>query len=210
MTGQALKAGRNPDAHFKMLMEMHARHADVAPALDGLCATIAEKGIRMGSHDDTTKHDRAEWRARGVYVAEFPETLEAAEAAHNNGDRVILGAPNVVRGGSHKGNASAIDLIAFGLCDAIASDYHYPSLRRAAFLIAKSGILPLEKAWALVSSGPASVLGLSDRGTLEIGKRADIVFIDKSTERVAATMANGRFSYMSGAIAERFFAGAQI
>ena len=106
-------------------------------------------GITLGSHDDNSAEGRAAWRARGARISEFPETLEAAEAARAGGDFIILGSPNVVRGGSHKGNASAIELIAMGLCDALASDYHYPSPRRAALMLAKSGLLPLEQAWAL-------------------------------------------------------------
>ncbi|MBO9447165.1 alpha-D-ribose 1-methylphosphonate 5-triphosphate diphosphatase [Ruegeria sp. R14_0] len=204
LTGQALKAGRNPDKHFEMLLSMHARRDEVPAALDALCATLADLGVRMGSHDDATAETRADWRARGARIAEFPETLEAADAARSSGDHVILGSPNVVRGGSHKGNVSALDLIAMGLCDALASDYHYPSPRRAALMLAKSGLLDLAGAWALVSSGPARVLGLTDRGDLSVGKRADIVILDAATKRVAATLAGGRVSFMSGDIAARF------
>ncbi|CUH45635.1 alpha-D-ribose 1-methylphosphonate 5-triphosphate diphosphatase [Ruegeria atlantica] len=204
LTGQALKAGRNPDAHFEMLLSMHARRDDVPAALDTLCTALAEQGVRMGSHDDATAQTRADWRARGAQIAEFPETLEAAEAARAAGDHVILGSPNVVRGGSHKGNVSALDLITMGLCDALASDYHYPSPRRAALMLAKSGLLDLAMAWALVSSGPARVLGLQDRGTLAPGQRADMVILDARSHRVAATLAGGRVSFMSGDIAARF------
>lgn len=204
LTGQALKAGRNPDAHFEMLLSMHARRDDVPAALDTLCESLAEQGVRMGSHDDATAETRADWRARGAQIAEFPETLEAAEAARAAGDHVILGSPNVVRGGSHKGNVSALDLITMGLCDALASDYHYPSPRRAALMLAKSGLLDLAMAWALVSSGPARVLGLQDRGTLAPGQRADMVILDARSHRVAATLAGGRVSFMSGDIAARF------
>lgn len=207
MVGQALKAGRNPEDHFRHLLELHAKKDAVPGALDALCTRLLGAGVRLGSHDDATSEARAAAHARGVYVAEFPETLVAAEAAKAAGDQVVLGAPNVVRGGSHKGNVSAIDLISLGLCDAIASDYHYPSPRRAALLVAKSGIAPLADAWRLVSAGPAAVLGLEDRGTLEAGKRADIVILDGQTDRVAATLVAGRFSYLSGAIADRFFGG---
>ncbi len=206
LTGQALKAGRNPDAHFEMLLSMHARSEEVPAALDTLCAELTQSGVRLGSHDDATPETRAKWRTRGVSIAEFPETLAAAEAARAAGDHIILGSPNVVRGGSHKGNASALDLIAMGLCDALASDYHYPSPRRAALMLAKSGLLDFANAWALVSSGPARVLDLSDRGTLAPGQRADIVILDAKTHRVAATFAGGRVSHMSGDIAARFFA----
>jgi len=205
LTGQALKAGRNPEKHFEMLLEMHRRSPEVPTALEALCASLAAQGLRIGSHDDHTAQDRATWRARGALISEFPETLEAAEAARAGGDHIILGAPNVVRGGSHKGNASALDLIAMGLCDALASDYHYPSPRRAALMLARSGLLDLAGAWALVSSGPADLLGLADRGDFTLGMRADLVILDKVSERVAATVSGGRVSYMSGEVATRFF-----
>jgi len=206
LTGQALKAGRNPDVHFEMLLSMHARRDEVPAALNDLCTTLSAQGVRMGSHDDATAQTRAEWRGRGAQIAEFPETLEAAEAARSAGDHIILGSPNVVRGGSHKGNASALDLIAMGYCDALASDYHYPSPRRAALMLAKSGVVDMAGAWALVSSGPARVLGLKDRGSLTPGQRADLVILDAETHRVAATLAGGRVSYMAGDIATRFLA----
>ena len=96
------------------------------------------------------------------------------------------------------------ELIAMGLCDALASDYHYPSPRRAALMLAKTGLLDLAGAWALISSGPARVLDMQDRGTLAPGKRADLVILDADTHRVAATLAGGRISYMSGDVAARF------
>jgi alpha-D-ribose 1-methylphosphonate 5-triphosphate diphosphatase len=206
MVAQALKAGRNPDAHLKLMQELHGNSHAVPAALDDLCRTLAAMGIQMGSHDDTTAQGRADWRARGVQVAEFPETLEAAEAAAEAGDLVVLGSPNVVRGGSHNGNVSAVDLITMGIGAALASDYHYPSPRRAAFMLADSGVLPLQDAWRLVSAGPAGVLGLADRGDLSLGKRADLVVLDAKTRRVAMTMSGGRVSYMSGDIALRFTA----
>lgn len=204
LVGQALKAGRNPEVHWQMLQDMHARSDEVPAALNAICAELGTMGVRLGSHDDQNAAMRAEWRDRGVRISEFPETLEAAEAARAGGDHIILGSPNVVRGGSHKGNVSAVELIAMGLCDAIASDYHYPSPRRAALMLARSGLLDLAGAWDLVSKGPAGVLGLSDRGQLAPGKRADVVILEKDNQRVAATLSGGRVSYMSGDIAARF------
>ena len=206
LTGQALKAGRNPERHFEMLMELHARTGEVPAALDALCARLAAQGVRMGSHDDHGAADRAAWRARGVAIAEFPETLAAAEAARAGGDAIVMGAPNLVRGGSHKGNVSALDLVAMGLCDALASDYHYPSPRRAALMLARTGVLDFEAAWDLVSAGPARVLGLEDRGTLTPGKRADFIVLEEETQRIAAVFAGGRVAYMAGETAARFLA----
>lgn len=204
MTGQALKAGRSPEAHFEMLMALHAGSPEVPAALDDLCRVLRQQGVRMGSHDDQTAQNRLDWRARGVTIAEFPETVQAARAARAGGDSIVLGAPNVMRGGSHKRNVSAAELIGVGFCDALASDYHYPSPRRAALKLAGQGMTDFAGAWDLVSRGPAQVLGLGDRGTLEAGKRADLVILEGDTHRVAATLAAGRISYMTGNVASRF------
>lgn len=204
LVSQALKARRSPEKHLAMMQAMEARSDEVPAALDALCARLAAQGVAMGSHDDTTAQGRATWAARGVNVAEFPETLEAAEAAATNGGIVVMGSPNVVRGGSHNLNVSAVDLIAMGYCDALASDYHYPSARRAALMLWQNGMRDLGDAWALVSAGPAAVLGLTDRGVLEPGKRADIVVLERESLRVAATFVQGRVSHMSGDIAARF------
>lgn len=203
LTGQALKAARNPETHFQMLLDLHRQSDAVDAALDTLCPTLRAQGVRFGSHDDHTAVQRRAWHDRGARVAEFPETAAAAEAAQALGDKVVLGAPNLVRGGSHKGNASALDLISMGLCDALASDYHYPSPRRAALMLVRTGVLGWAEAWEMISSGPASVLGLTDRGRLAPGLRADIVVLD-AADRVAATLSGGRVSYMSGDVAGRF------
>lgn len=196
LTGQALKSGRSPDAHLKLLQTLHEQGSEVPKALAGLAGRLRERGVLLGSHDEQTAVARAEWRAMGVTLSEFPETEEAAKAAAEAGDPVILGAPNVVRGGSHSGNVSAAALIAEGIGDALASDYHYPAPRQAALVLG---------AWGLVSSGPAKVLGLTDRGELSPGKRADLVVL-ASDGRVGATIAGGRVTYLAGEVAARFLA----
>ncbi len=204
LTGQALRIGRNPEKHLAYMQGLHARHGEVAEALDRLCAALIVSGVCLGSHDDRTADERAIWRGRGVQIAEFPEQIEAVDAAFAHGDPVIMGAPNVVRGGSHNGNASAVERVIMGQVDVLASDYYYPSLRRAAFLLADSGVSDLAGAWALVSSGPAKLLGLDDRGTLAPGKRADLVVFDAESHAVCATICGGQVSYMSGEVAARF------
>jgi len=188
------------------MQALHARMPEVPAALEQLVSGLATDGVRMGSHDDNGADQRETWHAMGVRIAEFPETAKAAETAVRQGDPVILGAPNVVRGGSHNGNVSAIDLVAKGHCTALASDYHYPSLRRAAFLLADAGLTDLAGAWSLLSSGPARILGFGDRGTLAPGQRADLVIADARTRDVCATVAGGRFSYLRGDAADRFLA----
>jgi alpha-D-ribose 1-methylphosphonate 5-triphosphate diphosphatase len=204
LTGQALRIGKNPERHLADMQALHARMEEVPAALDALAPALAADGVITGSHDDRTAADRRAWHDRGVRLAEFPETVEAAEAARALGDGVILGAPNAVRGGSHNGNVSAVDLVAMGLCDALASDYHYPSLRRAAFLLADGGICDLAGAWRLISAGPARLLGLADRGTLAPGQRADLVILDAATRDVCATLSAGRVTFLRGAAAARF------
>lgn len=204
LTGQALKAGRNPETHHALLQSMHDRRGEVPEAVAALASRLAARGLFLGSHDDHTATDRETWRARGARLSEFPETREAALAAHEAGDAVVLGAPNVVRGASHKGNASATDLLREGIGDAIASDYHYPAMRQAVSKLVADGVLLFEDAWKLVSEGPARVLGMADRGRIETGKRADLVVMDPQTGRIGASFVAGRIAYMAGPIAMRF------
>jgi len=206
LTGQALKAGRSPEAHLALLQELHGRLPEVADRLAALAARLRARGVRLGSHDDRAPKDRRATHALGAQIAEFPETVEAARTARALGDAVVMGAPNLVRGGSHKGNAGAREMVAMGLVDALASDYHAPSLARAAFCLVDAGICDLAGAWALVSSGPARIMGLADRGRLAEGARADLAVIERDTRRIGATIAGGRISYLTGAAAARFLA----
>ncbi len=205
LTGTALKSGRSPEALLKLMHALHGRRDEMPEAMDGLAARLRARGVRMGSHDDRSAEERTTWAARGVNIAEFPETREAAEAARAGGDGIVMGAPNVMRGSSHNGNVAAHELVAMGLCDALASDYHYPSLRRAALFLVSAGVCDLATAWGLISAGPARLLGLEDRGVLAPGKRADFVVLDAGTMQIAATVCNGRFSYLSGDVGARFF-----
>lgn len=203
LTGQALKAGRAPDAHARLLSSLHANRDRLATVLPDVAARLAAWGVRMGSHDDHTAADRARFRALGADLCEFPETPEAARAAKQAGEPVIMGAPNVVRGASHSGKVSAEALIEAGLVDALVSDYHYPTLARAALKLAPR--LGWPAAWGLISSGPARVMGWSDRGRITVGARADLVILD-GRGMICGTIAGGRVSYLSGALAARMLA----
>lgn len=201
MTGQALKGGRSPEAHLELMKALHANGSKVGTALTGLTERLTARGVIVGSHDDDTPEGRDWFRKIGARVAEFPETMDTAQAARDAGDPIILGAPNVVRGGSHAGKVSAGDLVEAGLCDALASDYHYPAPRLAALTLAER--IGFDKAWSLVSAGPAKLLGLADRGRIEDGLRADFIVLD-GRNRVAATFVAGRPAYMAGDIVTRF------
>ena len=145
---------------------------------------------------------RAGFRAQGVGIAEFPVNEETAREAAKAGDFIVFGAPNVVRGGSHTGWTKASDMIAKGLCSVLASDYYYPAQLLAAFRLADDGVLPLAKAWDLISAAPARAAGLADRGVLAAGKRADIILVDDEMPlrpRVVAVIAGGRLVHLTEA-----------
>ena len=200
LTGQALKSGRNPEAHLALLKQMHDAHDQVPAALLRLRALLRAQTI-LGSHDDRSAQQRQIWAQMGVSICEFPETYEVAKQAHTLGSPVIMGAPNLLRGGSHKGNIGVSTLLAEGLCDALASDYHYPSLCQAALSLEAD--IGIAKAWALVSSRPAQILGLNDRGHLAIGQRADMVVLEGRSRAVEGTFAQGRAVHLTGSLAAR-------
>ncbi|MEX3014405.1 alpha-D-ribose 1-methylphosphonate 5-triphosphate diphosphatase [Gymnodinialimonas hymeniacidonis] len=206
LVGQALKSGRSPEDHMALLTRLHEQTPAALQALPDLTAWMAERGIKIGSHDDATPEGRAEFRAMGATIAEFPETRAAAVAAKAAGDAVIMGAPNVVRGGSHDGKIAATELIADGLVDALVSDYHYPAPHRAALALWGKG-MALHDAWALISGGPAQVMGWTDRGTIEAGKRADLIVMEAKTHRIEGVFCAGRAAHLSGAFAARLIGG---
>jgi alpha-D-ribose 1-methylphosphonate 5-triphosphate diphosphatase len=140
--------------------------------LAGMCAMHR---LPTASHDDATIAHVEEAVGFGLTIAEFPTTSEAAMAARGRGMAVVMGAPNVVRGGSHSGNVSASDLAAAGLLDILSSDYVPFSLLHSAFLLHRTVGMSLPEAVSKVSAGPARAVGLVDRGEIAVGKRADLI-----------------------------------
>jgi alpha-D-ribose 1-methylphosphonate 5-triphosphate diphosphatase len=133
-------------------------------------------GIAFASHDDATEDHVAESVADGVSIAEFPTTLTAAKKSHAAGLAVLMGAPNVVRGGSHSGNVAAADLACAGCLDVLSSDYVPGALIHAAFLLPSlAENVSLPAAIAMVSRTPARAAHLNDRGDIAVGQRADLV-----------------------------------
>ncbi|MCC7426565.1 MAG: alpha-D-ribose 1-methylphosphonate 5-triphosphate diphosphatase [Alphaproteobacteria bacterium] len=181
---------------FRSLAEgMLARAPEVPAAIERMAAAGRAAGIPMASHDDADAPARIQWRARGCTICEFPTTEGAAREAHAQGETVVMGSPNVVRGASHIGWITAADMVAAGLCDVLTSDYFYPALLQAPFRLAERGILPLGRAWALVSANAARAAGLADRGAIAPGQRADLVLVDDrgpGDPRIAATLVAGQ------------------
>ena len=201
------RAGMRMDA-FRAMANAVASRADAVPAgLERIAATARRAGLPMASHDDDSIAVRDVYRSHGARICEFPMAEEVARAAVAAGDFVAMGCPNVVRGGSHLGWASAARLAEGGICTVLTSDYYYPAMLRAAFVLAERGVLDLARAWGLISENPARAGGLTDRGTIEAGKRADLVVVDPATSRAVATIAAGRIAYLTAAGSERLSAG---
>ena len=152
-------------------------------------------GVTLASHDDATLEHVGEAIEQGVRLAEFPTSIEAARASHDAGLSVLMGAPNLVRGGSHSGNIAARDLAEAGILDVLSSDYIPFSLLHATFVLADQvEAISLPEAIAMVTSTPARTVGLGDRGKIEAGRRADLVRVrvDKGIPVVRAVWREGR------------------
>ncbi|WP_420346577.1 alpha-D-ribose 1-methylphosphonate 5-triphosphate diphosphatase [Pelagibius sp.] len=174
----ALRAGMTREQYLAEVEAVGRRAPEVPAKIRKVAELAGSHGAVMLSHDESTPGERALHRGLGMSVCEFPLAPEVASDAVASGEHVIMGGPNVIRGGSHTGAMSAEDAIRDGLCTVLASDYYYPSLLHAAERLVGRGVLSLPEAWSLVSGNPAEAMGLHDRGTLEIGARADVTVVD--------------------------------
>lgn len=148
------------------------------PHRRAIAAACKDLGIVLASHDDATRAHVEEAETLGIDVAEFPTTIEAAKASRQAGMAILMGGPNVVRGGSHSGNVSARALAELDLLDILSSDYIPFSMLQSAFSLAENveGV-SLPKAIQLVTKRPAEAGGFTDRGEIAVGKRADFVHL---------------------------------
>lgn len=174
---------------------LQARRDEWGPSRARLAEIAAGKGVPMASHDDDTPTFRREMQGLGCTLSEFPVDAATARAARELGNPVILGAPNILRGGSHCGRLNAADAVGDGLGTVLTSDYFYPALLLSAFRLARDGVCALADAWGLLSWNPADAVGLTDRGRIARGLRADLVLVDDrlpDCPRVQATFVNGK------------------
>ncbi|ETX27744.1 alpha-D-ribose 1-methylphosphonate 5-triphosphate diphosphatase [Roseivivax isoporae] len=177
--------------HLATLRGLQARFGQAHEA--GAVAAAGRLGAVLASHDDTTAEQVAVSAGYGVQLAEFPTTEEAAHACHENGIRVMMGAPNLIRGGSHSGNVAAEALAKADRLDILSSDYIPSSLMLGAFRLgALWGDLP--RGIRTVTAAPAAAAGLTDRGTIAAGARADVVRVGRldDTPMVRGVWAQGR------------------
>lgn len=161
------------EAFVEKCRESHEKYSDlnrreVFSALEG-------RDVILASHDDTTLEHVEQAHAEGVGISEFPTTMLAAQAARDRQMVIVAGAPNLVLGRSHSGNVAAEELAQNGLVDVLSSDYAPSSLLYGAFLLEKKAATPLHEAVRTVTLNPARLVGLKDRGSIECGKRADLI-----------------------------------
>lgn len=186
------------EADFVALVDrVWDRRDEVEASIARLAEAGGRAGIAMMSHDDRTPEERRAFRALGCRIAEFPMTEDTAREAVLAGEATVFGAPNVVRGGSHTGCPAAAEMASRGLASILASDYYYPAMAEAPFRLERDGILPLAKAWDLVSGTPARHLGFADRGVIAEGYRADLVIARRRPEgaSIVATVIGGNLAF---------------
>ena len=202
MEARARRAHLPVDAFVALFARMWNRRAEVPAVVE----TVAERGRAAGapmfSHDDSQPRTRAHYRALGSRVSEFPMNLATATEARAAGDLIVFGAPNAARGGSHLGSPGAGEMVRRGLCDILSSDYYYPAMLAAVARLKADGIGDLAALWRLVAANPARASGLSDRGRIAPGLRADLVLVDwpeDGAPAVRQTWVAGRAAYAARA-----------
>src|SRR3981189_3738232 len=166
------------DAELDTLFERRFAYqkAYAATNMREIVALAHQYEIPLATHADTTDENVVDAIRDRVSVAEFPTTMEAARGLHQAGIGILMGAPNVVRGGSHSGNIAAIDLAREGSTDILSSDYISSSLLMAALpWLQRVPAIDLASAVRTVTKTPAEAVGLADRGEIALGKRADLI-----------------------------------
>ncbi|MEM7470479.1 MAG: alpha-D-ribose 1-methylphosphonate 5-triphosphate diphosphatase [Pseudomonadota bacterium] len=177
--------------HIENLLGLQKKFGAVHEA--GAVKEARRLGAVLASHDDTTTDQVATSSGNGVGFAEFPTTIEAAKACREHGIAVMMGAPNLVRGGSHSGNVAAEDLAKADLLDIISSDYVPSALLLSAFHLARVWD-DLPRAISTVTHNPAKAAGLVDRGSLSVGLRGDVLRVCKTSKTpvLAGAWSEGR------------------
>lgn len=195
----AQRSGLDFDAFRNLVLDtVWARRSDVPDVIRGVAEKARAKGIPMLSHDDTQAETRKFYHDLGATTSEFPMTMGPVNEARTQGDQIIFGSPNAVRGGSHIGSLGAGDMVEAGHCDVLASDYYYPAMLAAVDRLDREKRADQLTLWSLISAGPARAMNLDDRGEIIVGKRADLVLVewpDGSTPAIRGTWVSGRCAY---------------
>ncbi|MBK8132192.1 MAG: alpha-D-ribose 1-methylphosphonate 5-triphosphate diphosphatase [Gammaproteobacteria bacterium] len=169
---------KKSEGELDALMENKLAQAGGAMArIRRLIGAAQAQGIRIASHDDDTPEKVETLHGLGVGISEFPINLESARAARERGMNTVFGAPNILRGKSQSGAVRALDAVKAGVADCLCADYHPAALIVAVFRLPELAAITLADAVRLVSTNPARAAGLTDRGEIAVGKRADLVAV---------------------------------
>jgi alpha-D-ribose 1-methylphosphonate 5-triphosphate diphosphatase len=196
----AVRNGCSPDEIVRMHKEIALLKPEALEGVELLASTCRNNNIVMASHDEEEITTRQWYKAVGCGICEFPCNEDVAGYATDHQDAVVMGAPNAINGGSLYSRLSVRECVGKGICSILASDYYYPAQLQAVFLMAELGICDVAHGWDLVSKNAAYALRLADRGTLEPGKRADVVIVDTTSAKrpsVRTTIVNGELVYSS-------------
>jgi alpha-D-ribose 1-methylphosphonate 5-triphosphate diphosphatase len=197
------RSGLSVDEFRRLFKKVVSRKSRLPATARSLAVAARAHGVPMASHDDETPEARRFYREIGATICEFPCNEETAAAALADGDPVVLGAPNALKGGSLYERLDARHAVRHGICTVLSSDYYYPAPLHAAFLFSREEGLDLADAWNLVSRDPARALGLDDRGEIAPGQRADLVFVDDADPAhpvVRQVVCGGRIVYADQAV----------
>ncbi|QJT07940.1 alpha-D-ribose 1-methylphosphonate 5-triphosphate diphosphatase [Oceanidesulfovibrio marinus] len=206
----AARNGQTPEEYLAAHRAMRERYPHSLAGVERLAEAGRLAAIPMASHDEESPDVRRWYHELGCRICEFPVNEATACHALELGDDVVLGAPNALRGSSLYKRLSARRCAVEGLCTVLASDYYYPSLLAAAWDIHSRRGLELGRAWDLVSANPARALGLTDRGRIEPGLRADLIAAEVGPNgllQAACTWTSGTMAYMGGTLAAQAFSG---
>lgn len=196
------------DVEMRALVEQRqAAREQGIQQVEQLIAIAHKYRIPIASHDDDTEEKVALSAKRGIAIAEFPATIDLAALSRHAGAAVLMGAPNLVLGGSHVGYMSVVEAVENGVLDAMCSDYHYPSLFHAPFKMAQLGLMPFEQAWELVSLHPATAAGIGDSPTpLGNASRKGKIALDWDADFLLVTPGNS----LPSAITAVYVAGQEV
>lgn len=195
--------GYAPEEFIRRLRAAKDAAPDVPRHLLALAEAFDGLGVVYGSHDDPDGETRERMGLLGARVAEFPLRAGAAAVARCNRNPIVFAASDIVRAAPRSGGVTTMALIAKGMGDALASRDHPATLVDAAFALVDSGARTLSEAWAMISTNPARIMRLADRGRIAPGLRADLAIMNAATRAVEGTICAGRISHLSGDLALR-------
>lgn len=204
LNAEARAVGRTPDEHRAVIRQTFERARDVPRTLCQLAEDFDRHGVHYGSYLDASGEVREHYAMIGAKICESPASRRAAGAARAMSDPVVASASDLLLRPSDARAMSTAQLLSHDLCDALVSGGYSYALIHAFWHLVDWSDMDFAKAWALISAKPAEIMRMPDRGNIAPGRRADLVFINKESRRIEATVSDGCLSFVAGDAAYRF------